>query len=341
MSKQITVSIIVVALNSEKTLPKLFECINKQIYPHKLIDIILVDSRSKDSTKSIMQKFKHNNIGKFNRIVLVDNPNITLPYGCNEALNKVKTDTVVRLDAHAEIPETFIQNNIIHIEKGENICCGKVISKPSNSNTLSVLLNEAENSMFGGGIADFRRIEKEKYVDTGAFAVYNFDIFKQIGLYNTNLARTEDNEIHYRMRQAGYRFLYDPKIITIRKTRPTFWGLIKQKYLNGYWVCKTIKIQPRCFSWYHFVPLLFILTIIVTTILAVAVTKIPLVIIAISYLIASVTMTICSINSRKKSENNNIIPYVFMPILFFLLHISYGLGSVVGIIIMPFWRIKK
>ena len=55
------VSIGVVALNEEKTLPSLFEDFKMQTYPHDEIEIILVDGISTDDTKNIMQDFKENN----------------------------------------------------------------------------------------------------------------------------------------------------------------------------------------------------------------------------------------------------------------------------------------
>ena len=52
------ISVCVVAYNEQNTLPKLFECIKAQTYPHDKMEIVLVDSMSKDDTKSLMEKFK-------------------------------------------------------------------------------------------------------------------------------------------------------------------------------------------------------------------------------------------------------------------------------------------
>ena len=34
------------------------------------------------------------------------------------------------------------------------------------------------------------------------------------GLFNENLGRTEDNEMHYRIRKAGYKICFNPDIIS-------------------------------------------------------------------------------------------------------------------------------
>lgn len=52
------VSLAVIALNEEKSLPNLLQDIKNQDFNHQDIEIILVDSGSEDSTKDIMTKFK-------------------------------------------------------------------------------------------------------------------------------------------------------------------------------------------------------------------------------------------------------------------------------------------
>ena len=52
------VSIGVVALNEEKTLPSLFEDFKLQTYPHDKIEIILIDGISSDNTKKLCKTSK-------------------------------------------------------------------------------------------------------------------------------------------------------------------------------------------------------------------------------------------------------------------------------------------
>ena len=51
------VSFIIIAYNAEEFLDKSLESLKKQDYPHKDIEVILVDSASTDNTKKIMNKF--------------------------------------------------------------------------------------------------------------------------------------------------------------------------------------------------------------------------------------------------------------------------------------------
>ena len=323
---RVNVSFVVIALNASSTLDALFECLREQEYPHDHIEVILVDSASADDTKEKMLSFRDTATG-FQRIVVLDNPKKTLPCGWNVALGAVTGEAVLRVDAHTTFPKDFIALNVRDLEKGEDICGGKVVSVPTDRSAWGITLNEAENSMFGGSFAAFRRADSPRYVSTAAFAIYRKAVFDAVGRYNERLTRTEDNEMHYRMRKAGFRFYYDPEIVSYRLTRATLGKLLKQKYLNGYWIGRTLGVEPRCFSLYHFVPFAFVLAILASAILAAAGIVWPAVLLWAAYGIADLLMTAAAVIGCR--ERNGW--FVTLPVIFLLLHVSYGLGTIWGI----------
>lgn len=330
------VSFVVIALNASTTLDSLFDCLRKQTYPHDQIEVILVDSNSQDNTKEKMLAFQ-NAATDFDKIVVLDNPQKTLPCGWNVALGSLTGDAVLRVDAHSRIPDDFISLNVRNLDRGENICGGKVISVPADNRKWSITLNEAENSMFGGSFAAFRHAETTRYVSTAAFAIYRKEVFDRVGEYNEVLTRTEDNEMHYRMKRAGYKIYYDPQIVSYRETRATLGKLLKQKYLNGYWIGRTLGVEPRCFSLYHFVPFAFMLAIIISSVLGVCGILWPALVLWAVYGLANIAMTMMAVISCK--ERN--IWFICLPALFLMLHVWYGVGTIVGIEKMIVLRIQK
>lgn len=321
------VSFIIVAYNSEKFLDKSLECLLKQNYNHKNIEVILVDSVSSDKTKQIMLDFKKNNKNEFKRIEVLDNLKRTLPCGWNVALKNIKGDVVLRVDAHTFFEKNFIYNNIKEIENGENIVGGKCVSVVKKENWKSNLLLLSEESIFGCGIADFRRKTRKQYVSTLAFAAYRKEVFDDVGYYNENLARTEDNEMHFRMKQKGYKFLLSPDITTYRYARDSFYGMIKQKYGNGKWIGITMYYCPKCFSVYHFIPLLFVLGILFSIVAAFLGVNIFLHLLFGAYTIFNIiNVVLVSIKFKFKFYN------LFLPFVLFILHVSYGFGTIVGLI---------
>lgn len=320
------VSFIIVAYNAEKVIKSSLKCLKKQTYPHDEIEIILVDSNSSDKTKSIMEEYK-NTVHDFKRIIVLDNPKKTLPCGWNVALKESKGEVILRVDAHSTFPNNFIEENVKEIEKGENIVGGHRISVTSDDTQWQKTLLIAEQSLFGSGIAKYRRTNERKYVNTLAHAMYRKKVFDEVGLYNENLARTEDNEMHYRMRKAGYKFLLSPNIVSYHHARNTLKGMIKQKYSNGKWIGITMKYCPKCFSIYHFVPLVFVLAIMICLIIALLGNNLFLILLASVYLVFNiVNLAIIIINNGFNTQ------YLILPFIFLILHISYGIGTMIGFI---------
>lgn len=329
------VSFIIVAYNEENTLQEVFNNIKNQDYPHNLIEIILVDGMSTDKTKEIMMDFKQRE-SSFSRIVIKDNPKKTLPCGWNVALKEFTGDLIIRIDAHSTIPKDFISKNVECINSGEKICGGYRPNIIDEETPWKKTLLLAETSMFGSSIAPYRRNRGKSYVKSVFHGAYSREVFEKVGYYNELLDRTEDNEMHYRMRKAGYKICFNPDIISYQHTRNSLRKMLKQKYLNGYWIGLTTGVCSKCFSLYHFVPLFFVLGIILTTILLIF--GYPLLSVSMwsLYICIDVLISIMSINLSKFNAYNLTIPFLFL-----LLHLSYGIGTLVGIIKMPFFKLKN
>mgnify|MGYP001637674464 FL=1 len=329
------VSVCVVAYNEEKVIGNLLNDIKNQDYPHDKIEILLIDSMSSDKTKQIMNEFKKKEM-EFQNIQVLLNPKKKLAPGWNVALKNYNGDVIIRIDAHASIPKDFIRKNVEVLESGEFVSGGIRPNIIDENTPWKETLLLAEQSMFGSSIAPYRKGKKKTYVKSLFHGAYRREVFERVGLYNEQLGRTEDNEIHYRMRKAGFRLCYTPDIISYQHTRSTLKGMLKQKYGNGYWVALTLKACPGCLAVYHFVPLAFVMAIIITTVLAVAHIPIFSIIMWSLYWTIAVIMAVMSVRGKKKCWQQLLLPF-----LFFALHVSYGVGSLVGIIKLPFWKYKK
>lgn len=336
----LTVSICVIAYNEENTLSGILSDILYQTYPHKLTQIVLVNSRSEDNTQKIMEQFANSNSKDYIGIDILENDKRSQASGWNTALKKAVGDVIIRVDAHASIPKDFIAKNIELIKSGENISGGSRPNIIIDPTPMKETLLLAETSMFGSSIASYRReSNKKQYVDSMFHAAYRREVFEKVGGFDETLGRTEDNELHYRMRQAGYKFCLSPDIISYQHTRTTLKKMLAQKFGNGKWIGLTLGVCPKCLSIFHFVPFCFVLAIIACIVLNIigalngmTALQLPLYILGIVYLIADLLMAITAVIPAKKHFSE-----ILLPIIFLLLHISYGIGTIVGILQMPFW----
>ena len=68
------------------------------------------------------------------------------------------------------------------------------------------------SSPFGVGNALFRYAKKETFVDTVAFGAYRRSVLDEIGYFDEELVRNQDDEINYRVVKNGYKILLSPEI---------------------------------------------------------------------------------------------------------------------------------
>lgn len=329
------VSIGIIAYNEENTLPLLLEDIVSQDYPASGTEVILADSMSTDRTHQVMTDFQANH-PEYLRCVITNNTRGNQASGWNTVIREVGGDVLVRVDAHARIEADFISKNVECLESGEMVSGGPRPSIAETDSAWQKTLLLAESSMFGSGISDFRRESGRKYVKSLFHGAYRKEVIDKVGFFNESLGRTEDNEYHYRIRKAGYKICYDPQIRSYQNVRGSLRKMVKQKYGNGYWVALTLKECPKCLSIYYFVPFAFVVAILITTMLEIAGFPLLGILMWGLYWGLAVIMAIMAVIHKPKNLYELLLPF-----LFFVLHLSYGIGSVVGMLKLPFWKPKK
>ena len=319
-----TVSVICPIRNEKKHIQRCLESIIGQNFPANEIEILIVDGMSDDGTRNIVKKFAA--IRK--NVFLHDNPGKIVPRAMNIGIKKAKGKVIVRIDGHCYLERNFIAKSLKLLERVKDADCvgGPIItvSKGYVPEGISISMS----SPFGVGDARFRYSQKEGYVDTLAFGAYRRQVFDRIGLFDEELVRNQDDEFNLRLIKSGGKIFLSPEIKSYYYSRSTLAGLWKQYFQYGYW--KVCVIQKHKFpaSWRHLVPGAFILSLICSFILAFFV-KIKFFfffgILAI-YFIASFFY------SFFLSFKNGWKYLPLLPVVFAILHCSYGFGFLTGLL---------
>ena len=320
----IRISFIVVAYNAGHCLGALLDDLLAQSVPPESIQALLVDSASGDDTRAVMEAFAAR--APF-EVQVLDNPRRWLASGINVALGAATGDAIIRLDAHARMPADFLMRNVRALERGEDIVGGCVAGSEPGSDWEAVL-RTVDTSRFCGGAAPFRNSGEARYVDTLAYALYRREVYDKVGLYDERLRRTEDNDMHYRMRPAGYRFYFSPDIISYHAARSTLRGQLRQKWGNGYWIGRTMRIQPRCFAPRHLVPAAFVLALI-ACLLLMPVSALPMAALLGSYLLCDLLFSVAGALGQRRGRLQALLA---LPFLFPAVHVVYGAGTLAGLI---------
>lgn len=194
-------------------------------------EIIVVDGMSDDDTRAVVAELSARDA----RVRLVDNPQRTVPHAMNLGIRSARADVIVRVDGHAEVYPDFLEKNLaVLVEHPECACVGGNIEN-IDLDPESGVISLAMGSRFGVGNSRFRTGGTEGYVDTLAFGAYRRSDLIDVGLFDEDLVRNQDDELNYRLIKAGRLIWYTPAIRSRYFVRSSFRKLFRQYYQYGYW----------------------------------------------------------------------------------------------------------
>lgn len=326
------VTVAVVAYNEGATLDGILSDLKKQTFPRALMEVLLVDGASEDDTKERMLSFaSRNNCSSmgFWSVRILDNPKRIQAAGWNVAISEYRGDALIRIDAHATIASDFVEKSVAVLNSGECVCGGSrpTVLAPGSDTPWCETLHLAEESAFGSSVASYRRKPEARYVNSLFHGAYRRCVLDEVGGFNEDLLRTEDNDFHYRIREAGYRIRLDPSIRSAQYVRSSLTRMLKQKYGNGYWVGRTVFVQPKCLEFHHFAPLVFVSGIALLALAGFLASWLPFVASGLLYAAVCVLLSAKAILGSERC----CLHMILLPMVFLLIHLSYGWGTALGL----------
>jgi len=316
------VSVIIPCLNEEKYIGDCLISLLSNGYPPDELELLVVDGGSTDSTLSILEDLKLT----YPQIRIVHNLKKFTPFALNLGIQHASHSLILISGAHARFNTGYIQELVQVIQSNKADVAGGVMETQTKSDSpktraIKVVLTSGAgvgNSLFRTGVNEIRE------VDTVPFGLYRKEVFEQCGLYDTRLIRNHDIELSKRILSKGFRIVLVPSARCTYYARESFGELAKNNYGNGYWNIKTLLITRKfdSLSFRHYVPLLFILSLIVPTVLAIV--WIYFIIISGLSLIAYLVLILFQV-SKAKTSNKWMLMWAYL-----VLHFSYGIGSLFG-----------
>ena len=311
------ISVICPCYNEHLSISKCLQSLWEQDYPKDRMECFFIDGQSTDNTIELIQQFLKNH--PLNLEVL-HNPHRTSPYAMNMGIRKAKGSYIIRIDAHASYSTNYFSTLIDwHIKLPEagniGVVCKTMpqINSPKGKAIAHVLQHK-----FGVGDSLFRTgINKLQETETVPFGCFKKVIFDTVGLYDERLTRNQDIELNKRILTKGKKIYIVPNAECTYYARSTYQSFAKNNFNNGRWNILTVFYTNnlKSLSLRHFIPLFFVLFLPISICL-----YIPL---------------FCIISIISAIKDSLSFFHVFCA--FFVLHISYGFGSICGIknIILP------
>lgn len=318
------VSIIIPVYNEEKFIEETIMSIENQTYDKSKIEVIIVDGMSTDKTLDIIARLRE--IVSINLKIEINRKRIA-PCAMNIGIKKATGDVIIRVDGHSYLDKEFVNEAIKKIKERNVECVGGPIHTINNS-FIGEAISIAMSCPFGVGNAKFRYSNKEIYVDTLAFGAYKREVFEDIGLFDEELVRNQDDEFNLRLTRNGGKILLIPTMKSYYYSRSSLYKLWKQYFQYGYWKIRVIQKHKIPSSIRQLIPVTFVSAISILSIGSLFNKYLlhMLIFILTLYFLCSIIFSIKSCKSRNKRF------ITVLPIIFLILHLSYGIGFINGIL---------
>ncbi|MFA5088232.1 MAG: glycosyltransferase [Candidatus Omnitrophota bacterium] len=226
------VSIIIPAYNSAKTIAQTIKAVLKQSYPGKK-EIIVVDDGSKDNTAQIVREFDQV------RYIYQDNsgPATARNHGAKES----KGEFLFFTDSDCVPEETWVEKIIPHFQDKTIAVVAGSYGIANREDLLAACIHDEIVYRHLRRMPEFPK----------SFGSYNFcvrkNVFMEVGGFNEGYrnASGEDNDLSYRVRQAGYRIYFAKNALVMHYHTSSLRKYLFEQYRHGVWRVKMYADHPR------------------------------------------------------------------------------------------------
>ena len=233
------IDVIVIGLNSVRTLPACLESIRSSRYPQELLTVYYSDGGSRDNSLDVAAK-----LGA--RTILVDTEYPTPGRQRNAGWRAGESELVQFLDSDTVMDPEWLNVSVTTLTDGVGAVRGYIHELHPGDSVFNWLGDREWNSKAG---------------ETNAFGgnvLIAREILSIIGGYNPELVAAEDTELSYRVRQAGYKIImldslmamHDLAMSTLKqywkRARRTGYGFAEIHSLHkDLWTKEVVRIMMR------------------------------------------------------------------------------------------------
>jgi GT2 family glycosyltransferase len=311
------------------------ECINA-IYNAELPEntemrVFIVDGMSNDGTRNIIKELQY----QFPTLEIIDNEKQLTPFAFNLGIYAKECDYVQIIGARHIISTNYLFNCLQILQENPQIwCIGGRLENEFINDTGRVIAS-AMSTQLGMGIGNFRTLNASGYTDTVTSPMYPYWVFEKIGFFDEELIRNQDDDFNFRVTKAGGKIYFDADISLKYYVRGNYKNLWKQFYQYGYWKVYVNQKHQAVTTMRQLVPPLFVLY---------------LILFLFSWLFGGTVglfgsfpllgyLFLAAMTTNQLLQGDKSLKFWDVFKTFPILHVSYGLGYLKGII--DFILLKK
>ena len=254
MSAAPTVDVVIPAYEEERHIGRCLECALAQDYPAEKVRIYAVDAGGRDATGRILRE----------RAAV--EPRLTVlggerrrwqPEALNLALAAGDGELVARVDARSFIAPDYLVRAVEALaEAGPEVAVvgGQRDHRGETPFGRAVALAQTSRLGVGGSVYASSAEPQRTLVDTVPYGVFRRSALEAVGEFDTALPVAEDEDMTWRLRQAGYKVLLDRALEQVYVPRSSFGAAFAQYRVYGRNRVRVVRKHPGYLRPYHLVP---------------------------------------------------------------------------------------
>jgi glycosyltransferase involved in cell wall biosynthesis len=313
------IAVVIPILDEAATLDATLTSVAHQDYPHERFEVIIVDGRSSDHWRPIVDL--HRAAGATIRVL--SNAKATTPAAVNLAIAQTDADAILWISGHCVLSPNYLSASApalmaeaARVTGGRLDVSGEGVRGQLNALVLS--------SRFGTGVSSFRFDRTPGPTGSITYSLFRRRTLLDVGGLDESLARNQDNDLVARLKEKGIEFWRVDAVATYLAPK-TFAGLWRRAFRNGAWSIWGHSRGRGGHSWWHFMPMLMVgvggILAILTLVHSKAASN-ALLGLAVLYGVLALVSAVATATPRRAFWAIPILPFLFL-----VHHLIYGLGS--------------
>ena len=321
-------SIVIPIRNEERFIVETLKSLIEQDYPRDRFELLVVDGRSTDNTRSVVERVIKDNPEATVR--LLDNKGFLSSRARNVGIRAAEGKLIAVIDGHVHIPDRYLFQNMERLKEDNKALC---LSRPAPLDVPGLTrgapywIAVARKCWLGHSTKSFIYSAYEGYVDpvTAGFA-YDRSVFDTVGYFDESFDAAEDVEFHYRLKKAGILAYTSPTLLIYSYPRESLSALFRQQTRYGDGRARLVKKHPESFTKETLVPVgIFCMTVLTPfALLLLPIIALPSIfVISICLLYASILFATGVFESLK---HGHIIQAFYIALAVWTTHFGLGWG---------------
>jgi len=326
VKQRLLVSVILAVFNEAGCIKKCMTSLLEQDTPGFDLEILAVDGGSTDGTRDYLETIASIDW----RVRVLHNEQRRAPFAFNLGLREAKGEYVCIFGAHSVYAENYVSvclNELL--ARGVVGCGGRVLTQPSANTLPARLVALALGHPFGSSRKSIRT--RSEGFSTAAFMVIRKSPLLEVGGYSEKLHRNQDNDAYERLEAKGHKFFCTWKTQCTYYPKSSIREMLRYGFRMGFWVVISLEQNPSSMAVRHFVPFLFVISMVVAALFGLAgpIFRFPLWGFAWAPLAAlvSIHLTAGLTAAVQAAMRKKFVGALALPFVFFGFHFSYGLGT--------------